>query len=811
MTYDPANLTTHAFVTGMTGSGKTGACIALLEEAALHGIPAIVIDPKGDLTNLLLHFPDLLPSDFEPWLDPEEARRQGKPLSTLAEETAKTWKEGLAGWDLGREQLLALKELVDFPVFTPGSTAGTPVNVLSSFAAPGLTWAENSEILREKIASTVTALLGLVGMDNIDPLRSREHILLSNILETAWSQGRSLELMDLILQVQNPPFERLGAFPVNNFFPEKDRFDLAMLLNNFLATPSFQTWLQGQSLDVPALLYSPDGKPRHSIFYLAHLSDAERMFFVTLLLSSVETWMRTQRGTGGLRALVYFDEILGYMPPVANPPSHPVLLRLLKQARAFGVGLVLATQNPVDVDYKGLSNMGTWFIGRLQTDRDKQRLLDGLESAQGGLDRAAYDQLISGLKKRVFLLHSIYRPAPQQFSTRWDLNFLAGPLTRAQIPDLVRMQRGASAPAPSTAAQAGPVAAQPAAASAVPVQPPPAAKPAAAKGYPSARQTPPAGITEYFLPDEVATSAAIGTLNIPVGQSMEVEGIVYHPALIAQADVRYLQRRYNLDTEQKVAALVTRFDGVIVHWDEFSAKARDSKSLSTQPLPNAWFAPLPAELSDARGWKGWQADFTDWVYRNGTVQVRANEQLKVYAGPDVTLAQFHEQCRQASDAGLDAELEKLKDKYKSKMSTLQSRVQRQELEVDQQKDEVSQRGREQFGSMAEFGLSLLGGRKRSISSSLSKSRLTSKAKADLKQEQQELEALEKQLKDMQADFDREQAEIQDRWSKTAGAVTEIPITPMKKDIYVELFGVAWLPYYLVKVGDEIKEAPAFQA
>ena len=412
LTLDPANLTTHAVVTGMTGSGKTGLCIGLLEEAALHGTPAIIIDPKGDLTNLLLHFPRQLPSDFEPWIDPETARRDGKTVTQMAEETSAKWKKGLSDWGLGEEQLKALGDAADFAIYTPGSSSGIPVNILSSFQAPELDWESNSEILRERISSTITALLGLIGISGIDPLRSREHILLSNLLETAWMNKQNLTLTDLILQVQNPPMDRLGAFPMDSFFPERDRFDLALLLNNFLASPSFQVWQQGQPLDIGAVLKSNSGKPRHSVFYIAHLSENERMFFVTLLFAAVETWMRSQRGTGNLRAIVYFDEIMGYLPPVANPASKTVMLRMLKQARAFGVGLVLATQNPVDVDYKALSNAGTWMIGRLQTEQDKNRLLDGLSSAGGTTDISTFDKLISGLDKRVFLYHSIYKSGP---------------------------------------------------------------------------------------------------------------------------------------------------------------------------------------------------------------------------------------------------------------------------------------------------------------------------------------------------------------------------------------------------------------
>ncbi len=445
--YDPADLTTHAVVTGMTGSGKTGLCITLLEEAALAGIPAIIIDPKGDLTNLLLHFPDLAPQDFQPWIDPEMARRAGKTLEQLALDASASWREGLQEWGVTQDQIQALKNAAKFAIYTPGSDAGIPVSVLSSLTAPALAWQENRETLREKISSTVTALLGLVGYGDIDPLRSREHILLANIFESAWSQGKDIELNELILQTQTPPFDKLGAFPVDTFFPAKDRMELAMVLNNILAAPAFETWREGQSLDIKSLLFAEDDRPRHSIFYLAHLSDAERMFFVTLLLSAVESWMRTQSGATSLRALLYMDEIYGYLPPQRNPPSKQPLLRMLKSARAFGLGLLLATQNPVDVDYKALSNAGTWFIGKLQTEQDKNRLLDGLESAAGGFPRTVFDKLISSLGKRVFVLHNVHAKQPELFQTRWAMNFLAGPLTRNQIPALNKLV-GATEPIP---------------------------------------------------------------------------------------------------------------------------------------------------------------------------------------------------------------------------------------------------------------------------------------------------------------------------------------------------------------------------
>ena len=342
-------------------------------------------------------------------------------------------------WGIEPDRIEALQDSVHFGIYTPGSNAGIPVSILASLKAPNIPWEANIEVIREKISGTVTALLGLIGLSDIDPVRSREHILMSNIFENSWKQSRDLDLGELILQIQNPPFEKLGVFDINSYFPEKDRFELSMLLNNILAAPAFQSWITGQPLDIQSLLYGPDGRPRHSVFYIAHLSDTERMFFVTLLYASVETWMRTQKGITSLRALIYFDEIFGYLPPTSNPPSKMPMLRMLKQARAFGVGQVLVTQNPVDVDYKALSNAGTWFIGKLQTERDKERLLDGLEGAAPGLDRKTYDQQISALDKRVFLLHNVHERQPELFHTRWVMNYLAGPLTRTQLPMLNEM------------------------------------------------------------------------------------------------------------------------------------------------------------------------------------------------------------------------------------------------------------------------------------------------------------------------------------------------------------------------------------
>ncbi len=450
--YDARDLTTHAVCVGMTGSGKTGLCIDLLEEAALDGVPALLIDPKGDITNLLLTFPDLLPENFLPWINPDDARRKGLTPEDFAAAQAKLWRDGLASWDQGPDRIRALKAAADFAIYTPGSESGLPVSIISSFNMPNLDWETEGEALRERIQGTVSALLGLAGVD-ADPVRSREHILLSTLLEDAWRKGEPMDLAKLIMGVQKPPFQQVGVLNLEAFYPEKDRFGLAMALNNIIASPSFASWLKGEPLDIPSLLYTPEGKPRHSIFYIAHLSDAERMFFVTILLESFISWMRSQPGTTSLRALLYMDEVFGYFPPSQNPPSKRPMLTLLKQARAFGCGIVLTTQNPVDLDYKGLTNAGTWFIGKLQAERDKARLLAGLEGVMadaGSLsDVKVLDKTISSLESRAFILHNVNQSAPIVFQTRWAMSYLRGPLTRQQVKQLMAGRKPAAAPAPA--------------------------------------------------------------------------------------------------------------------------------------------------------------------------------------------------------------------------------------------------------------------------------------------------------------------------------------------------------------------------
>jgi hypothetical protein len=833
--YEPADLTTHAVVTGMTGSGKTGLCINLLEEAALQGIPAIIIDPKGDLTNLLLHFSDLAPQDFEAWIDPEIARRAGETMDQAAAAASLAWRQNLQDWGINHERMVALKNAAEFAIYTPGSDTGIPVSVLSSLNVPDLDWKANREILREKISSTVTALLGLIGEKDIDPIKSREHILLSNIFEYMWSQGRNIELTQLILQTQTPPFDKLGAFSVDTFFPPKERMALAMLLNNILAAPAFEAWREGQDLDIHSLLTAKDGRPRHNIFYLAHLSEAERMFFVTLLLSAVETWMRTQSGTGSLRAILYMDEIFGYMPPTANPPSKVLLLRLLKQARAFGLGLLLATQNPVDMDYKALSNAGTWFIGKLQTDQDKQRLLDGLVGASNGTPRSALDQMITRLGKRIFVLHNIHANQPLLFQSRWTMNFLAGPMTRSQIPSLNKlvgarlpeevsvpgsptsiasdrsgiMSDGSSLPSASILPQSSN--SKPKVDKVLPPQAGPALTVSAVSN--SGNQIKPVlppGISEYFFLQTYSLPEAFSFAGKSMPAEAVIQNVVYRPALLGAAQIRFLDRKLGVDSNLTKAALVEMpARSGSIRWDDFPYKKSGLDKLESAPASGSTFDTVEAPLNDSKRMTALKNDFTDWVYRNSSVNARVNQTLKVFAGPDVTQADFMKACADAARQARDAVLEKITGPMDRKIKVLEEKIAREQQVLQQDQTELGQRKNEELGNLAELGASIVGiGRKKNITTQLTKRRLTEHAKGMVEGSIQILDQYKKDLSDLQGQRDRSAQEISDSWGKVVNDVSTINVTPRKTDIYINVFGVAWIPYYVVQTGDQTIELPA---
>ena len=793
--YDARDLTTHAVCVGMTGSGKTGLCIDLLEEAAIDSVPAIMIDPKGDLTNMLLTFPELRPEDFEPWVNVDDARRKGMSVGEYAKHISDTWRKGLADWGQGPDRIRMLKESADFRIYTPGSDAGLPVSILASLAAPVLNWDKEEELLREQIQGTVSALLGLAGIE-ADPLQSREHILLSHIFEHFWRQGQDLDLTGLISAIQTPPVRKVGVFDVDTFFPEKERFGLAMSLNNIIAAPSFETWLEGEPLDVSHLLYTPDGKPRHSIFYIAHLSDAERMFFVTLLLEQIVTWVRQQSGTTSLRALLYFDEVFGFFPPVAEPPSKRPLMTLLKQARAFGFGVVLTTQNPVDLDYKGLTNAGTWFIGKLQTERDKMRVLDGLESASaeagGALDRKQLDRTISALGSRVFLLHNVHEDHPLIFHTRWAMSYLRGPLTRSQLRELMA-QTKPEVPPVTTAPSRGP---------AVRREVTPALATDKPAGYGS---IPPAfspDVSQVFLPLRLRKKKAVSQLEEELGKAVEATetSLVYEPCLLALGSVSFVDRKCKVDETEDLGLLVGPEDlGAVVSWEDADPVELEVNELEDEAERNALFGPIPPELSTASKLKTLSKDFANYLYDEERLNLQHNPKLKLYSEPGESGKEFKIRAHQVAREHRDAEVDKLRDKYQKKLDRLATRLAREEQELAEDRDEYEGRKSEELLSAGETLVGMLGifGRRtsRGLSTAARKRRMTTKARADIVESEEEIERLEAEIEEMRLEMEEDAAAIAENWAEVAEEIETYAVKPRRKDVQVELLSLAWAPYW----------------
>jgi hypothetical protein len=752
--YDSRDLTTHAVCVGMTGSGKTGLCISLLEEAALDGIPAIVIDPKGDIANLMLAFPELSPAEFLPWIDPAEAGRKGTTPDELAKKTAETWKNGLAEWGQDGDRIRRFRDSVDIAIYTPGSTAGLPLSILRSFAPPPA--GSEPGAVRDRISAAVAGLLGLVGIA-ADPLKSREHILLSAIVDSAWSKGNALDLAGLIGAIQKPPFDKVGVFDVETFYPAKDRLELAMSINNLLASPGFGVWLEGEALDIQRLLFTAEGKPRISIVSIAHLNDAERMFVVTLLANELVAWMRRQPGTAALRALFYMDEIFGYFPPTAMPPSKLPLLTLMKQARAFGLGVVLATQNPVDLDYKGLSNAGTWFIGRLQTERDQARVIDGLMSAQAGagFDRGALEKLMSGIAPRVFLMRNVNDEVPVLFRTRWAMSWLRGPLT---LPEITRLMSGRKAAEPAKADSSS------------------------APAKPAARPVLPAGVAEIFL----AAKPGSGDL-------------VYRPRIVATAELHYADKTAAVDNWTRGAWLAPLADGDgAPAWGDAVQVTNLDAVTASGPLENAGFAELPASALAARNYEGWSKALAATLYQNGTVELLASKSLKLTSNPGESEGDFRTRLAQGLREHRDREVSKLREKHAAKLKSLEDRLQRAADRVEREKSQYTQR---KLDTAISIGTSVLGaifgGRSvattRAGSAARSAGRVFSEH-GDVARAGDSLESLTAERDEMLKRIEQEASALTATLDPASIALDRIRIAPRKSDIAIGRIAIAWEPW-----------------
>jgi hypothetical protein len=788
--YDSKDLVTHAVCVGMTGSGKTGLCIALLEEAAIDGIPSIVIDPKGDLPNLLLTFPELKPEDFAPWINQEDAQKRNLSAAEYAAQQSDLWKKGLAEWGQDGNRIQRLRNAAEFRVYTPGSNAGIPVSILKSFSAPPAEIRNDTELLTERVNTTVTSLLGLIGID-ADPIKNREHILMSNIFNKEWSEGRDLDIAGLIQQIQSPALTKIGVMDLESFFPAKERFGLATALNNLLAAPAFASWMEGEPLDIPQILHTPDGKPRVAIFSIAHLDDAQRMFFVSLLLNQVLGWTRTQSGTNSLRTILYMDEIFGYFPPVANPPSKLPLLTLLKQGRAFGVGVVLATQNPVDLDYKGLSNTGTWFIGRLQTERDKDRVLEGLEGVAAGsgqkFERQEMEQILAGLGSRIFLLNNTHDDAPAVFESRWAMSYLRGPLTRVQIKSLMDPVKATSsdsaASAPSASQPTGPLAAAP-------------------QTIRQSHQPPVLNpeVTQAFIP-----------LRSAGGSNSK---LVYLPTVFAAAEIRYSSSKSVEMTEQLGLLTPISSGPVALDWTQAQHLDLPVNDLETNAQPDGQFAEVPAAATKTKNYEGWKKDFGSWIYRNRRLELMESPKLKIVSNPGESERDFRVRLQLLAREQRDAAVEKLRQRYAPKMAQVEEKKRRAEQAVARESEQAKG---QKLQTAISFGATLLSsfmGRKALSMTTLGRATTAArsvgrsmKEAEDIGRAQETVEAMGQRISELDEQFKADMETLDSSFDPQTEPLEKVSLKPTKSNIDVKLVTFAWAPHWRDSTG---QVAPAWQ-
>ena len=777
--YDSKDLTTHAVCVGMTGSGKTGLCLSLLEEAAIDGVPAICIDPKGDLGNLLLTFPNLAPADFEPWVDAGEAARKGQGVAQYAAAAAESWKKGLAEWGQQPDRIARLRAAADVAIYTPGADTGLPLSVLRSFAPPAQELLADAGALRDRVGSVVSGLLSLLGIE-ADPIGSREHILLANILEGAWRQGLSLDMMGLIQAVQKPAFDKLGAFDLETFFPAKDRLKLAMQLNNLIASPGFSAWMAGEPLDAQRLLFTPEGKPRLSIISIAHLNDAERMFVVTLVLNEMIAWMRAQSGTSSLRAILYMDEIFGFFPPTANPASKQPMLTLLKQARAFGLGVVLATQNPVDLDYKGLSNCGTWFIGRLQTERDKLRVIEGLKSALAGAeDGSNLEALMSSLTQRVFLMRNVHDDAPVLMKTRWALSYLRGPLTGPEIARLMAARKSLSSAASASTSAA-------------------AAAPApAASSTEGSRPAVGAGIAEYFL----APTRGSGP-------------VLYKPMIAGFAKLHYVDSKLALDDWQTSGWLAPLDDGGgNASWEDATRDAQLKSRLTGAPSEGARYGDLPGAALRAASYADWAKKLQAHLYQTARANVLFSDSLKTASKAGESEGDFRSRLALAAREKRDAAVAELRKRWQARLLQLQDQLRRGEERREREQAQLSQQKMQTAVSIGSSILGALLGRKtisaanvRRAGSAASSAGRWGRESQDVERAEENIEVLHQRLADAQREVEAEVAKLETSFDATNIALRTVDVPARKSDIAVGEVALVWTPW---RTGADGFPAPAY--
>lgn len=752
--YNSKDLTTHAVCLGMTGSGKTGLGIALIEEAALNSIPSIIIDPKGDMGNLMLAFPHLSKEEFKPWIDAGEAERKGKSIDAYAEDVAKSWAQGLEASNESPQRVQEFKNAVSMAIYTPGSLAGIPLSILNSFEAPSKEFALDADAMRNRVLSTTSSILGLLGIA-ADPIKSREHILISTIIDRSWRDGKSIDLAQLIHQVQNPGFDRIGVLDVDTFFPATDRTSLSISLNNLLAAPGFQTWMAGAPLDIENLLYTSEKKPKISILSIAHLNDSERMFFVTLFLNQFIVWMRKQAGTSSLRALFYMDEIFGFFPPIASPPSKMPMITLLKQARAYGLGMVLCTQNPVDLDYKGLSNCGTWFIGRLQTARDKSRVLEGLAAASNGdIDSKEIDNLMGGITTRMFIMRSIYEKEPVLFRTRWTLSYLRGPLTLAQIEILTKNENkdfGVKL-TKSLGAQNKAL-----------------LKPAMANSH----------IPQYFVRSETSS-------------------VSYHPFIAGFSKLHFVDKKTNVDVFVNSCLVAKVEEGKKINWETAASYPDLKQQLISTPAVNAAFTEVPSDMLNEKNVLNYKQDLIAHLFQNQTLKIYECKDLKLISKPEESEADFRQRVQSALKEQNDVQINKIRDVYEKKINLLKDRIRRAEEKKGAEQRQSFFQKIEAFLSFCSTVIGAVFGRKLT-KTTINQAETTfrrmgriGKTSQDVTNAEENLQILQQQLQETKTQYDDEVEKISSKADNTL-KFDEVTIRPRKTDIDVDEIALIWWP------------------
>lgn len=756
LVYQNKDLLTHAAIIGMTGSGKTGLGITLLEEAAIDNIPSIIIDPKGDMTNLLLTFPNLETSDFEPWIEEQEAINSGKTIQEFAQSRAELWKKGLEQDFQEVSRIEKLKNSADFTIYTPGSDAGVQISILSSFKAPSKEVLEDNELLVSLINSTVSSILALI--EEKADSNSKESILLSSIFLNLFKEQKDLTLEELINLIVTPPFSKIGVFDLEIFFSQNDRLKLALKLNGIIANPAFSTWIEGETLEISKLLYDENGKAKVSIFSIAHLNDNQRMFFVTILLNQMVAWMRRQEGTTSLKALLYMDEIFGYFPPSSNPPSKQPMLTLLKQARSFGIGIVLSTQNPVDIDYKGLANIGTWFLGRLQTKQDIDRVIDGLSSASEGINKAQISNLLSNLEKRNFILNNINDDGIKVFETRWALSYLKGPIPKEGIKRLMSEKKSAKNLQKSVSTQDN---------------------------------------TNINITKGISKPILTSNINELYIYNSQNNNYYLQPYLLCSASIRFVNTSKAIDVEESIKYKFYLDENMKeINFDEKEELLLETK-FEIKEKANSNYYEVPNFIKNEKDLKQIEKDFTDYLYRNSKLSLYKIDSLKLSSKQDETLQDFRIRVQDRLNEKVDLELEKIKAKYQKENDSLDLKLSKLYERLDKEKREANASTTD---TILNIGTSILGAffGKGTVSSNLGKvasgakgANKILKERGDVKVAENEIAFLIEQKNSLQTTLENEVSKIKEQNSISNLQIEEIFINPKRSDIFDVKLELLW--------------------